>query len=154
MYNGYFPLQFYDTEAAKKGLIIMIVEMLTIFIIFILTGITALYLSTVAYTAISAYENNVKFNLATLFAMPFILIWGHIRIYNDVKHVDKTKAQQLLMTVFNAYPFVLYIFLNIVKQDNSATLSEDKQSCQKKVTINRVLKGEQYKENLSTIYYF
>ncbi|KIX89811.1 hypothetical protein TP70_11675 [Staphylococcus microti] len=129
----------------------MIVEMLTIFIIFILTGITVLYLSTVAYTAISAYENNVKFNFVTLFAMPFILIWGHIRIYNDVKHVDKTKAQQLLMTVFNAYPIVLYICLKIIKQDVPPKLSIEKQPRQKKKSIDRVLKGEPYKEKLSTI---
>lgn len=132
---------------------------ITIISIFVVSAISLFYLSAVAFTAIRAYEYNVKFSVPTLFLIPLKLVGTHIKIYNDHKFSDRKRAIRMLLFIFKKYPVALAMFLTIVttniaeqniKLSNGANYVKGKTVHQKrrKKAINKVLRSNAYGEML------
>ncbi len=132
---------------------------ITIISIFVVSAISLFYLSAVAFTAIRAYEYNVKFSVPTLFLIPLKLVGTHIKIYNDHKFSDRKRAFRMLLFIFKKYPVALAMFLTIVttniaeqniKLSNGANYVKGKTVHQKrrKKAINKVLSSNAYGEML------
>lgn len=130
---------------------------ITIVSIFVVSAIILFYLSAVAFTAIRAYDYNVKFNLPTLFVIPLILIGAHIKIYNTHKLTDRKKAFRMFIFIFKKYPVAVAMFLTIittniaeqnVKLSNGANYRKTKSIHQtkRKKSIDKVLRGNTYGE--------
>ncbi|MBY7663956.1 hypothetical protein FNK43_01575 [Staphylococcus agnetis] len=137
----------------------MIVMVVTIIAVFVISAILLVYLSSVTFTAIRAYDYNVKFSIPTLFVIPLILIVTHINIYNTYKYSDKKKAFKLFLFIFKKYPVAIAIFLTIVasniaeqnvKVSKGVSYRKTKSLQQKKrmKSIERVLRSNTYGEML------
>ncbi|MCO4329955.1 hypothetical protein MTQ89_08155 [Staphylococcus hyicus] len=131
----------------------------TIIAVFVISAILLVCLSSVTFTAIRAYDYNVKFSIPTLFVIPLILIVTHINIYNTYKYSDKKKAFKLFLFIFKKYPVAIAIFLTIVasniaeqnvKVSKGVSYRKTKSLQQKKrmKSIERVLRSNTYGEML------
>ncbi|MDO5374784.1 hypothetical protein [Staphylococcus rostri] len=130
----------------------------TLLIIYIIATIILYYLSTVMFTAAWAYECNVRFTFSTYFAIPFILVRTHIRLYKEQKHYDKKKARKLLMLVFDQYRFALEILFLVVakhmKEQNiqrSKEISYRLQHKNRRQTIKMLIDDNKYEQALYTL---
>ncbi|HDZ8768658.1 TPA: hypothetical protein RUV07_001757 [Staphylococcus aureus] len=137
----------------------MIVMIVAIIAVFVISAILLIYLSAVTFTAIRAFDYNIKFSILTLFMIPLILIVTHIKIYNTYKFSDKKKAFKLFMFIFKKYPVAIAIFLTIVasniaeqnvKVSKGVSYRKTKSLQQKKrmKSIGRVLQSNTYGEML------